>query len=78
MKYLDGNSAFIGDVIQISNSDTGVVVCSVDDSEYSDEYSKEDWEYLGVGILVNTSFGGLVHYTKNTELVCLLKRNSNF
>lgn len=27
----------------------------------------DDWKYLGEGVLVDTEFGGLVHYTATTR-----------
>lgn len=36
----------------------------------------EDWAYLGKGIMVNTDFAGLVHYTQgSTEELALIDRS---
>ena len=67
MKYTDGNEAMLGDVVAIDGSYRGTVVACIDRNEYSQEHSREHWSYLGKGIIVNTDFGGLVHYTDGAQ-----------
>ena len=67
MKYSDGHEAMLGDVIAIDGSHRGTVVACIDRAEYSQEHPREQWSYLGKGIMVNTDFGGLVHYTDGTQ-----------
>jgi len=50
----------LGDTIDIDGV-KGIVVCSMDNNEYSIKYSKEDWSYLKKGILVETEDMGLIH-----------------
>ena len=71
MKYPDGTDAHVGDRVRVSNGDTGVIVFSVDTNEYTAEYPKEDWAYLGSGVMVQTDIGALVHFghDSNTHLV---------
>ena len=66
MKYPDGNEVRIGDRVKLSNREGGVVVFSVDADEYSDDYPKGDWAYLGKGIMVKTDAGTLIHYEDNS------------
>jgi len=50
----------VGDKINMDGI-KGIVVCSLDNDEYSKKYSKADWDYLVTGILVETNDMGLVH-----------------
>ncbi|CAH0535395.1 hypothetical protein VST7929_02968 [Vibrio stylophorae] len=78
MKYTDGNQSKLGDSVQIDDKYFGVVVVDVDAGEYSKPYPKEVWSYLSSGILVDTDFGGLVHYVQDTltvEKMVLIKRH---
>ena len=75
MKYSDGNEAMLGDVVAIDGPYRGIVVACIDRNEYSPEHSREHWSYLGKGIMVNTDFGGLVHYSDGTqEQIALVSR----
>jgi hypothetical protein len=53
-----------GDLIQIDGNYRGRVIASMDTNKYLP--SEDSWSYLGVGIMVDTNFGGLVHYTTET------------
>ncbi len=64
MKYADGTDIKPGDVVQISAQSLGRVLASMDTSEYLP--GEDCWAYLGTGIMVDTDFGGLVHYTEET------------
>ena len=75
MRYSDGNEARLGDVIAIDNNHRGIVVACIDRDEYSDAHPKAQWSSLGKGILVDTDFGGLVHYSdEKHEQMVLVKR----
>jgi hypothetical protein len=60
--YGDGNEARVGDVVSIDGKYRGVVVGVIDRGEYREPHKAEDWAYLGGGIVVDTDFGGLIHY----------------
>lgn len=73
MKYADGTSIEPGDVIQIDGTYRGVVRASMDTGRYLPGW--EDWAYLKEGIMVETSFAGLVHYMVGaTDELVLLER----
>jgi hypothetical protein len=67
VNYADGNEACLGDQIAIDDRYRGVVVACMDRDEFSAEYSREQWGYLGRGIMVNTDFGGLIHYPDGAD-----------
>ena len=77
MNYTDGTQAKVGDKVLIAGRHNGVVVADMDSDEYSSEYPRGQWGALGSGVMINTDFGGLVHYDQNSlngELMELLKR----
>lgn len=70
MRYTDGNEAMLGDTLAIDGKYRGVVVGVIEQGQYTEGFPAEQWHYLEKGILVDTDFGGLVHYpdAKNEEL----------
>ena len=64
MKFADGTDIEPGDLIQIARVYRGRVIASMDTSKYLT--GEEGWSYLIEGIMVDTDFGGLVHYTSET------------
>lgn len=72
MRYKDGQQVLAGDVVQIDGQYRGVVVAAIDDKSYLP--GGEDWEYLGSGAMIDTDFGGLVHYEQDDEELVLLRR----
>ena len=67
MRYSDGNEAQVGDEVLIEGRYKGRVVASIDTNTYSADAPKEQWEYLKKGVLINTDFGGLIHYPNVTN-----------
>ena len=63
MKYADGQEIKVGDRIRFPDGHTGIVGASMDTDQYSPQNPREQWSYLRRGIMVDTTFGGLVHYT---------------
>ena len=76
MNYTDGQEAMLGDEVLIDGQRTGIVVACIDSGQYSTQYSENDWAFLMEGALIDTDFGGLIHY-KNTanEIILLVKRD---
>ena len=73
MKYEDGSDIEPGDVVQIDRIYQGRVLAAMDTGRYL--LGQEQWEYLGQGIMVDTDFAGLVHYTSEaTDDLVLLER----
>ena len=64
MNYLDGTLIEPGDVVLLDGKDRGRVVASIDTGRFLPEHG--GWGYLGEGIMVDTDFAGLVHYTSQT------------
>lgn len=60
MRYEDGETIEVGDLVRLQNGDVATVVASPSTNQYSAEFPREHWEYLRVGVLVRTRAGALV------------------
>jgi hypothetical protein len=77
MKYKNGEQVKLRDKVLIDGKYHGEVVANMDGPEYSEEEPEEKWGYLGSGVMINTDFGGLVHYQQESlesEEIELLSR----
>lgn len=74
MKYPDGQEVKLGDKVKLGQDEGGVVVCSIDDDEYSDDYPKEQWGYLKKGVMINFPSYGLIHYEEPESDLQLIAR----
>lgn len=72
MKYKDGQQVLTGDIVQIAGKYRGLVIAAIDDKSYLS--GSEHWEYLGAGAMIDTDFGGLVHYPEDDEELVLVRR----
>ena len=62
MNYSDGRIIKVGDRVELWSNKYGIVICSMHDGIYTEEFSKSDWEHLKVGIMIKMDEGGLIHY----------------
>jgi len=62
MLYPDGEEIRLGDRVRLGNSELGTIVFSIDTDEYTEEFKKEEWEYLKKGVMVKTDKGALIHF----------------
>lgn len=73
MRYADGNEPKVGDRLLIDGKYKGVLVADIDAGQSLPGHHA--WAYLGKGLMVDTDFGGLVHYTETaTDDLRLLSR----
>ena len=75
MKYRYRQEARLGDRIRLGGDSSGVVVCSIDTDEYTPDFPREQWRYLGTGVMIQFANYGLVHYTNPEEDIEFLGRN---
>ena len=68
MKYPSGEDVRLGDRVSLWADADGVVVCSLDTSEYSTDYPEKQWSYLKSGVLVLSPQAGLIHYIEPRSL----------
>ena len=77
MKFPDGSDVRLGDRVKITNGDTGVVVASMDTSEFSREYPAENYAHLKTGILILTDKGALVRLEEPDHSRLLMRETSS-
>ena len=63
MRYLSGEEPQIGDTVEIEGRHRSTVTVCVEQSAASSEAEAALFRFLGSGIMVETDFLGLVHYT---------------
>ena len=76
MRYPDGQIAHRGDRVRLWSGAEGTVVCSLDTDEFSDEYPRDQWEYLRRGVLIHSAQTGLIHYLEPEATFQLIERGS--
>jgi hypothetical protein len=81
MRYHDGQPIHVGDVVTIDVRHEGLVVACIEDGIFLHPQTKEQWTHLHDGVLIDTSFGGLIHYRDPDQLkddqVELLRRRQD-
>jgi hypothetical protein len=68
MRYHDGQPIHVGDVVTIDVRHEGLVVACIEDGIFLHPDTKEQWTHLHDGVLIDTSFAGLVHYPDQAAL----------
>lgn len=68
MRYRTGQDVRVGDVVSIDTQYAGVVVWCEETDAADLGPEDQDWSYLGAGVMINTDFGGLVHYPDEATL----------
>ncbi len=80
MFYRDGQKIRIGDLAAIDSVYRGTVVGCVETRTFLPPLKGEEWEDLRTGVVINTDFGGLVHYPDSESIardrIELLRRKS--
>jgi hypothetical protein len=74
MKYGNDEKVCLWDRVKLGRNERGIVVFSVDDDQFNSLFPKEQWSYLEHGVMIDTTFGGLVHFPENDEDLELLCR----
>jgi hypothetical protein len=55
-------------VVTIDVRHEGLVVACIEDGIFLQPHTKEQWTHLHEGVLIDTSFAGLVHYPDQAAL----------
>ena len=66
MTYKDGTEIHIGDWLRLAGR-PGRVVFSIDTDQFSDAFPRDEWAYLGQGVMIEVEGIGLVHLTVPTD-----------
>ena len=76
MRYADGQLIAPGDTVEIDGQYRGRVIACMDTNRCLP--GAEGWAYLETGIMVDTDFGGLVHYTDlQADQIVLITRGTS-
>lgn len=62
MKYPDGRDVRLGDRVKLGKDNNGIVVCSIDTNEFTDEAPAAQWAYLKKGVMIRFLNYGLIYY----------------
>jgi hypothetical protein len=74
MKYSDGQDVRLSDRVELADDAAGVVVCSIDTGDYSEEHPESAWSYLKRGVMVSFPQYGLIHYEEPESDLQLVER----
>ena len=76
MHYKDGTPVSVGDQVKVDGDMTGRVVAVIDQGQFASDYPAEQWNYLAVGILIESVQAGLVHYPNPGVDIDLVERQA--
>ena len=76
MKYPNGRHVAVGDRVELWKDRQGTVVCSIDTGEFTSDYPKSEWGYLGSGVVIRTDAGEVFHYAQPDEDLKLVKSSA--
>jgi hypothetical protein len=68
MRYHDGQPIHVGDVVTIDVRHEGTVVACIEDGIFLHPDTSHQWTHLRDGVLIDTTFGGVVHYPDEAAL----------
>jgi hypothetical protein len=68
VRYPSGQEVLPGDSVQINLRHRGTVVACIAEGRYLPPHTAEQWGYLKAGAMIDTDFGGLVHYPEESDL----------
>jgi hypothetical protein len=77
MNYADGQEVRLGDRVEMYEDDWGIVVCSLDTDEYSEDYPKESTEFLERGVMIKFPKLGLIHIEVSDSDIRLIARKQS-
>ena len=75
LRYPTGDELHLGDRIEADGM-IGTVVCVIESSEYSAEFSEKHWSYLERGFMFLSDEGILIHFDHADECTSLLPRRA--
>lgn len=72
--YLDGQRIQLGDKVALGPVSQGVVVGIVHEQAYLPPFDRDDWSYLGQGLLVESDHGLIFYEAIFEHEPCLVAR----
>jgi hypothetical protein len=74
MNYASGELARLWDRVEVWTGNRAIVVFSIDTDEFSEDFPKAGWVYLGRGVMLESQQAGLIHYEEPDEGMRLISR----
>ena len=74
MRYGDGQEVRLWDRVETWPGCRGIVVMSIDTEEFTPEFPREEWLYLGSGVMIDTEQTGLLHLSEAEPELVLVSR----
>ena len=68
MKDINGLKIQIHDQVSMIGSDRGLVVCDLDNCQFTESFPEDEWEYMKVGIMVDSEKAGLMHFPTQDQV----------
>jgi len=68
VRYASGQEVLPGDSVKIDAKYRGTVVACIAEAKYLPPHTPSQWEQLKGGVMIDTDFGGLVHYSDERDL----------
>ena len=68
MRYASGQEVLPGDIVKIDAKCRGTVFACIAEAKYLPPHSAGQWAQLQTGAMIDTDFGGLVHYPVESDL----------
>ena len=67
MEDAQGRPVRLGDRVELWPDHFGVVVCALDDAQFSASYPASEWGHLTAGAVIEMEDGGIFHYAEPDE-----------
>jgi hypothetical protein len=68
VRYASGQEVLPGDLVKIDTKYRGTVIACIAEAKYLPPHSAMQWAQLKTGAMIDTDFGGLVHYPDESGL----------
>jgi hypothetical protein len=69
VRYASGQEVLPGDVVRINTRYRGTVLACIAEAKSLAPHASDEWALLKTGVMIDTDFGGLVHYPDESDLV---------
>jgi hypothetical protein len=68
VRYASGQDVLPGDIVRIDVKHRGTVIACIAEALCLPTHSPDEWAFLKGGVMIDTDFGGLVHYPDEGDL----------
>jgi hypothetical protein len=68
VRYASGQEVLPGDEVRIDTRYRGTVVACIAERISLPPHAPDEWSFLKTGVMIDTDFGGMVHYPGESDL----------